>query len=81
MLVHKLITGTHYVELAYPAGHHSVAELQMEPTGCHDVYHDGSINPGFQYYDISPDGQRFLMIKAGEVGTPIHVVLNWFEES
>ena len=33
-------------------------------------------------YDVSPDGQRFLMIKAEEeegLGQ-IHVVLNWFEE-
>jgi serine/threonine-protein kinase len=34
-------------------------------------------------YDISPDGQRFLMIKASEqesAGRQINVVLNWFEE-
>ena len=34
-------------------------------------------------YDISPDGQRFLMIKAAdeeEEPGQIHVVLNWFEE-
>ena len=35
-------------------------------------------------YDISPDGQRFLMLKASEQQevalTQIHVVLNWFEE-
>jgi len=32
-----------------------------------------------QYYDISPDGQRFVMIKEqGE--SQINVVLNWFEE-
>jgi len=35
-------------------------------------------------YDISPDGQRFLMIKAAdeEEGQPgqINVVQNWFEE-
>jgi hypothetical protein len=32
-------------------------------------------------YDISPDGQRFLMIKEDkqEAGQ-IHVVQNWFEE-
>ncbi len=36
---------------------------------------------GFVNYDISPDGQRFLMIKAVEGSTgQIHVVLNWFEE-
>jgi len=35
-------------------------------------------------FDVSPDGQRFLMLKAGEQATEgltqIHVVLNWFEE-
>ena len=35
-------------------------------------------------YDISPDGQRFLMIKATEEEegqqAQINVVLNWFEE-
>ena len=35
-------------------------------------------------YDISPDGQRFLMVKPAEQGqeapTQINVVLNWFEE-
>ncbi len=32
-------------------------------------------------YDISPDGQRFLMIKEGGAGqAQIHVILNWFEE-
>jgi serine/threonine-protein kinase len=36
------------------------------------------------WYDISPDGQRFLMLKpsgpAGAAPTQINVVLNWFEE-
>jgi Tol biopolymer transport system component len=35
-------------------------------------------------YDVSPDGQRFLMLKPGEVEqaapTQINVVLNWFDE-
>ncbi len=36
---------------------------------------------GYQYYDISPDGQRFLMLKeAGGEPAQINVVLNWFEE-
>jgi hypothetical protein len=33
---------------------------------------------------VSPDGQRFLMLKTieqqGQAATEIHVVLNWFEE-
>ena len=33
-------------------------------------------------YDISPDGQRFLMVQETQEAAPpqIHVVLNWFEE-
>ena len=35
-------------------------------------------------YDVSPDGQRFLMLKPTEQAqaapTQINVVLNWFEE-
>jgi hypothetical protein len=35
-------------------------------------------------YDVSPDGQRFLMLKPPESAeaapTQINVVLNWFEE-
>ena len=35
-------------------------------------------------YDVSPDGQRFLMVKGSEqeaaAPTQINVVLNWFEE-
>jgi hypothetical protein len=39
----------------------------------------------FPYYDVSPDGQRFLMIKPTEQTsssslTQIVVVQNWFEE-
>jgi len=35
---------------------------------------------GMQYYDISPDGERFLMIRSDQVPGQINVVLNWFEE-
>jgi hypothetical protein len=33
-------------------------------------------------YDVSPDGQRFLMVKENEAtsAAQINVVLNWFEE-
>ena len=34
-------------------------------------------------YDVSADGQRFLMVKSSEqeqTPTQINVVLNWFEE-
>ncbi len=36
------------------------------------------------FYDVTPDGQRFLMLKPSEQApaapTQINVVLNWFEE-
>ena len=37
---------------------------------------------GHPLYDVSPDGQRFLMVRAveGVTRAQIHVVLNWFEE-
>jgi hypothetical protein len=37
----------------------------------------------FPFYDVSPDGERFLMLKPVETEaapTQINVVLNWFEE-
>jgi serine/threonine-protein kinase len=45
-------------------------------------YVNHSNPPGLQYYDISPDGQRFLMMKEETVQETgqINVVLNWFEE-
>jgi serine/threonine-protein kinase len=39
---------------------------------------------GYQDYDITPDGQRFLMVvlpEGGEARSPrIHIVQNWFED-
>jgi len=34
-----------------------------------------------QHYDVSPDGEQFVMMTVGEVSpTPIHIVLNWARE-
>ena len=37
---------------------------------------------GFSNYDVTPDGQRFVMIGSEDVPAPteLTVVLNWFEE-
>ncbi len=43
------------------------------------AYFSSDFIPGTQYYDISPDGERFLMIR-GRKESQINVVLNWFEE-
>ncbi len=43
-------------------------------------YVSSSITPGFAYYDVTPDGQRFLIIQSEEETAQINVILNWFEE-
>jgi len=78
-------------ELFYRSGNRlMVVLIQTDPTfspGKPKVLFEGSYvsesnPPGFQYYDISPDGERFLMMKedAAQEQGQINVVLNWFEE-
>ena len=79
-------------ELFYRSGEKMmVVPVETEPTfkvGKSEELFEGSYtvsttNPGYlQYYDISPDGQRFLMIKKEllQEEAQINVVLNWFEE-
>ena len=47
-------------------------------------YRAGEGGPSSRQYDVSPDGQRFLMLKAEQKDTDaitlINVVQNWFEE-
>ncbi len=77
-------------ELFYRSGNTMMAvSVQTEPrffAGTPTALFEGSYRGlnstprGYQYYDISPDGQRFLMVKLGEDTPQIQVVLNWFEE-
>ncbi len=64
-------------------------DIQTTPafsTGTPHVVVDGTFapgQPGLPGYDVSMDGQRFLMVKPGDgeaAQRPIHVVINWFEE-
>ncbi len=63
-----------------------VVGINTEPSftaGSPVVLFSGRYNSGLPVanYDISPDGQRFLMIKEDQTaGGQINVVLNWFEE-
>ncbi len=64
-----------------------VVGIKTEPTftqGSPAVLFTGNYqqtNRGTQQYDVTPDGQRFLMIKQEQTeGAQINVVLNWFEE-
>jgi len=48
------------------------------------LYERGILSFSFEpNYDVSPDGQQFLMIKGSEqesVATQLNVVLNWSDE-
>jgi hypothetical protein len=47
------------------------------------LFEEKYLDPYFSaYYDITPDGERFIIIKPGERQrlTRMNVVLNWFEE-
>ena len=74
-------------ELFYQLGDKMmVVEVQSEPaftSGRPQLVFEGPyfLGTSVANYDISPDGQRFLMIKEEEgQQDQINVVLNWFEE-
>ncbi len=77
-------------ELFYREGNRMMAaEIVTQPSfsaGRPRLLFEGqyaSVLVGVPNYDVSPDGQRFLMIKQSEQATPvtqINVVLNWTEE-
>jgi hypothetical protein len=46
------------------------------------ILFENSASTGLSY-DITPDGQRFIMIEKGDHSNPpsqLNIVLNWFEE-
>jgi Tol biopolymer transport system component len=77
-------------ELFYRSGDKMMAaDVMTQPsfsTGKPRILFEGQYLPGdvIPSYDISPDGQRFLMLKPSELvqaaPTQINVVLNWFED-
>ncbi len=78
-------------ELFYRNGDRMMAvDITTEPSfsaGIPAMLFEGSFETTNNFranYDVTPDGQRFLMIQSGEqqdsAATQIHVVLNWFEE-
>jgi eukaryotic-like serine/threonine-protein kinase len=78
-------------ELFYRSGNKMMAvQVTTQPTftaGKAKVLFERPYVPtprSFPDYDVSPDGERFLMLKPGEseetTSTQINVVLNWFEE-
>ena len=78
-------------ELFYRSGDKMMAvDIATQPSftaGKPRMLFEGRYEPGpvqLNNYDVSPDGQRFLMLKPSESAeaapTQINVVLNWFEE-
>jgi eukaryotic-like serine/threonine-protein kinase len=78
-------------ELFYRSGNKMIAvEITTQPSfsaGKPKLLFSGEYQPTLVInanYDVSPDGQRFLMVKPSESAeaapTQINVVLNWFEE-
>jgi serine/threonine-protein kinase len=78
-------------ELFYRSGDKMMAvDIATQPSfsvGKPRMLFEGQYQPTpvtFPNYDVSPDGQRFLMLKPSEQSqaapTQINVVLNWFEE-
>ena len=78
-------------ELFYRSGDKMMAvDVTTQPSfsvGKPRMLFEGQFEPApatFPNYDVSSDGQRFLMLKPSEQAasapTQINVVLNWFEE-
>jgi len=59
------------------------AEVLQSSKLLFEAHYENGIFAFERDYDVSPDGQRFLMIKAGEQESPptqVNVVLNWSDE-
>ena len=65
------------------------AAVSLQPTfsaGKPEMLFEGHYHPtnaSLPQYDVSPDGQHFLMVKDGgaeQTATQINIVVNWFEE-
>ncbi len=77
-------------ELFYRNGPKLMAvDIQTAPSfsvGDPHVVFEGTFapgQPGLPGYDVSVDGQRFLMVKPSDAEAaqrPIHVIVNWFDE-
>ncbi|MEE8160454.1 MAG: hypothetical protein V3T61_02330, partial [Acidobacteriota bacterium] len=71
-------------ELFYRNGKKLMAvAIRTQPeflAGSPQMMFEGDYAFGGPLYDVSPDGQRFLMMTREEGREQIHVVLNWFEE-
>ena len=87
---HEPMWGPNGKELFYRSGNAMMAvSVEMEPTfrpGRPRLLFEGNYDTEFvgltSNYDVSPDGQKFLMAST-EVDAPpdqINIVLNWFEE-
>ena len=69
-----------------PSGHIAARSLRLgddQPLGDIDVLFDASefqSNPFQREYDVTPDGQRFIMVRPGAATSTLMMVYNWAEE-
>jgi hypothetical protein len=58
----------------------TAAQWQVSKDGGAALFHSGmsDVRPNRSDYDVTPDGQRFLVIlPENSTQNPIHIVLNW----
>ena len=58
-------------------------EVQTDPeieVGTPEILFELSIPAGARHWDVTPDGERFVMVIGESPGQQINFVLNWFEE-
>ncbi len=51
-----------------------------KPSLLFEGQYGGTVSGNRADYDVTPDGQRFLMMKDEGTDSEINIVLNWFEE-
>ena len=84
-LFYRALTQARYAPSA-TAGDMMVVSIENAPAFTHGrpeilFETEGLDSRPSSFYDISPDGERFLMVSRSEFrARPIHLVLNWFEE-
>ena len=68
-------SGNSMMSVAVTTGTIETPQLLFERSQIRDASLTGVAN-----YDVTSDGERFLMVVSGDASTQLHVVLNWFDE-
>ena len=68
-------SGNSMMSVAVTPGTIETPQLLFERSQIRDASLTGVAN-----YDVTANGERFLMVVSGNTSTELHVVLNWFDE-